>query len=85
VIHGSWEGIGLVIHRSWEGVGLVIHGSWEGVGLVIHGSWEGIGLVIHRSRVRLPTIPLSYNDSRHVVHTPASVIKQYNLVPENGR
>ena len=38
-----------------------------------------------RSRVRLPTVPFSGNNFGQVVHIRASVTKQYNLVPVNGR
>jgi len=36
------------------------------------------------SWVRLTAVPLLCNDSRQVVHSSASVTKQYNLVPAKG-
>jgi len=45
---------------------------------------EGVGLRLERSRVQLSSVPLSGNDLGQVVHTCASVIKQYKLVPVAG-
>jgi len=42
-------------------------------------------LPLERSQVQLPAAPLSGNDLGQVVHTRASVAKQYNLVPVAGR
>ena len=39
-----------------------------------------LDLPLRRSRVRLPAVPLSANNLGQVVHTRASVTKQYNLV-----
>ena len=43
------------------------------------------GLRHIRLQVRLPAVPLSGNNLGQVVHTCASVAKQYNLVPVKGR
>ena len=40
---------------------------------------------LERSRVQLLAVPLSGNDLGQVVHTRASVTKQYNLVPVVGQ
>jgi len=40
-----------------------------------------VGLVNVRRWVRLPAVPLPGNNPGQVVHTRASVTKQYNLVP----
>ena len=44
-----------------------------------------VGLEIQRVAVRLPAVPLSGNNLRQVVHTCASVAKQYKLVPVKQR
>ena len=44
-----------------------------------------LDLRLNRSRVPISAVPLSYNSLGQVVHTCASVTKQYNLVPVKGR
>ena len=44
-----------------------------------------VGLATQRVVVQLPASPLSGNNLRQVVHTRASVTKQYKLVPVKGR
>jgi len=41
---------------------------------------QGVGLQLERPRDQLSSVPLSGNDLGQVVHTRASVTKQYNLV-----
>jgi len=53
----------------------------RGVGLMV----TALTLRLERSRVQLPSVPLPVNDLGQVVHTRASVTKQYNLVPVAGQ
>ena len=45
---------------------------------------RALDLRLRRSWVRLPAVPLSGNNLGQVVHTRASVTKQYNLVMVKG-
>ena len=51
------------------------------IGVAWWRSGYGVGLVIERSRVRLPAVSLSGNDSVQAIHTTHEpVTKQYNLL-----
>ena len=56
------------------------HVLWPG-GVVV----TALDLRLKRSRVQILAVPLSGNNLEQVVHTRVPVIKQYNLVPVNGR
>jgi len=46
---------------------------------------RALDLRLKRLRVRILTVPRFDNNLGQVVHTRASVTKQYNLVPVKGR